>query len=83
MANAADAEDEHKLRLAQATDGYWYAYIADKTDVLAAHNANIALGSEGNNLEFGYDVKTGSSAGASLAYAAFDENSTEASTYCS
>ena len=44
--------DEHLLRMAQASDGYWYAYIGDSTNVLAAHNDNID-GST-NNLEFGY-----------------------------
>jgi len=28
--------DEHLLRLTQAADGYWYAYIADKTYAAAA-----------------------------------------------
>ena len=51
--------DEHLLRMAQASDGYWYAYIGDYTDVLAAHNDNID-GST-NNLEFGYAVGTGAS----------------------
>jgi hypothetical protein len=39
--------DEHLLRMVQGADGYWYAYIADTTDVAAAvtaSNVNIDFG---------------------------------------
>jgi hypothetical protein len=42
--------DEHLLRLTQAADGYWYAYIADNTDVNTAFLANIV---SDNNIHFG------------------------------
>jgi hypothetical protein len=43
--------DEHLLRLTQGADGYWYAYIADTTDVKTAWDANIV---SDNHLHFGY-----------------------------
>jgi hypothetical protein len=45
--------DEHLLRLAQGADGYWYAYIADSTNVKAAWDANLVAN---NNIHFGYLV---------------------------
>jgi hypothetical protein len=45
--------DEHLLRLAQAQDGYWYAYIADSTNVATAHAAN---NSSETHIHFGYQV---------------------------
>jgi len=41
--------DEHLLRMTQATDGYWYAYFADSTALVAADRAN-------NNMDFGQQV---------------------------
>ena len=43
--------DEHALRMAQGTDGYWYAYIADSTNVTTAWNENIVAD---NHIHFGY-----------------------------
>ena len=45
--------DEHLLRMAQASDGYWYAYIGDSTNIKAAWDANIVAD---NNIHFGYLV---------------------------
>jgi hypothetical protein len=43
--------DEHLLRMAQGMDGYWYAYIADTTNVNTAFEANLTTD---NNIHFGY-----------------------------
>ena len=65
--------DEHLLRMAQGADGWWYAYIGDKTDVLAAHNDNVD--GTTNNLEFGYALGTDSPVSASGALAVTDFSS--------
>src|SRR3989441_9992820 len=39
-----------KLRMAQATDGNWYAYFADRNQAIAAHKT---VGSPGKGLDFG------------------------------
>ena len=41
--------DENKLRMAQGSDGNWYAYFGDSTKVAAADSAS-------NNLDFGIDA---------------------------
>ena len=41
--------DEHLLRMTQGADGYWYAYIGDKTKIIAADKAD-------NNLDFGQRI---------------------------
>ena len=43
--------DNNLLRMAQGTDGYWYAYIGSDTEVTAADVAR-------NNLEYGTDGNT-------------------------
>ena len=53
--------DEHLLRLAQGADGYWYAYIADKTDFAAAHTLN---NSSNVRIHTGYQVSSEVLAGA-------------------
>ena len=45
--------DEHLLRMAQGSDGYWYAYIGDSTNIKAAWDANIVAD---NNIHFGFLV---------------------------
>ena len=44
--------DNHKLFMAQADDGFWYAYFGDKTTILAA---DVAI----NNLDFGSSDNAG------------------------
>ena len=49
--------DEHLLRMAQGSDGYWYAYIADSTNAKAAWDDNVSkVATGGNNIHFGYLV---------------------------
>src|SRR3989475_11209568 len=42
--------DGKKLRMAQATDGNWYAYFADRNQAIAADKT---VGSPGKGLDFG------------------------------
>ena len=46
--------DDHTLRMVQATDGYWYAYVADKESAKTVDEAKIASSDEkGVSLDFG------------------------------
>jgi hypothetical protein len=53
-----------RLRMAQATDGNWYAYFADRNQAIAA--ANTQLGITGKGLNFGGFCSSGSSLGGNL-----------------
>ena len=44
--------DDHTLRMVQATDGYWYAYVADKESAITVDEAKTAS-KTGVSLDFG------------------------------
>lgn len=60
-----------RLRMAQATDGNWYAYFADRNQAIAA--SNTQLGISGKGLNFGGFCGPTSSLGAALGGLSFSD----------
>src|SRR5579885_609542 len=60
-----------RLRMAQATDGNWYAYFADRNQAIAA--SNTQLGISGKGLNFGGFCSPTSSLGGALGGLSFSD----------